>query len=131
MNTGRPEQILGLQCACCGQTYHPDTAMRDALETAILGTDKYVECAVCGLNVPDDLRDSSYEKRWRRALKKQLQKEEFGLLVALSILTGMKSGAETDSLFDAILRKLQTHYPNKTLPELKESGDRLRRLLSK
>jgi hypothetical protein len=129
MSSGRAEQILGLQCACCGQTYHPDTAMRDAFESAILGTDKYVECAVCGLSVPDDLRDDSYERRWRRAMKSHLQREEHGLLVALSVVTGMRSGAETDSLFDAILRKLQGHSPTKTLPELKESGDRLRRLL--
>jgi hypothetical protein len=130
MSTGRPEQILGLQCVCCRQTYHPATAAHDALEARILGTDEYVECAVCGLNVPDELRDGSYPKRWRHAMRKELRREEFRLLVALSILTGMKSGAETDSLFDAILRKLQVHYPGKTLPELMESGDRLRRLLS-
>jgi hypothetical protein len=103
--------------------------MRDALEAAIIGTDKYVECAVCGLNVPDGLRDPSYERRWRRAMESHLQREEYGLLVALSVVTRMRSGAETDSLFDAILRKLQVHYPAKTLPELIESGDRLRRLL--
>jgi hypothetical protein len=131
MSTGRSDRILGLQCVCCRQTYHPAIAAQDALEGGIFGTDKYVECAVCGLSVPDGMRDRSYEKRWRRAMKSHLQREEFGLLVALSIVTGMRSTAETDSLFDAILRKLQVHYPDKTLPELTESGNRLRKHLSR
>lgn len=129
MHMNRPSQILGLQCACCGQTYNPATAAEDALEVKIFGTDKYAECAVCGLNVPDELRGSSYEKRWRVAMERHLGSEEFRLLIALSMMTRMKSSPETDALFDVVLRKLQVHYPGKTLPELIEGGDRLCALL--
>ena len=131
MDSNRPQQILGLICVCCGQMYFPTTAMRDALENVIFGSDRYVECAVCGLNVPDDLRDSRYEKRWRRAMRVHLQREELRLLVALSLITEINSTGEADALFDFILRKVQIYYPSKSLPEMIESGDRLRKILRK
>jgi hypothetical protein len=125
MTSGRPEQIVGLECACCRQMYHPGQALNDAFDTQVLGAEKYVVCAVCGLNVPDSMRDSSYKKRWRRARTVDLRIEELRLLVSLSLLTSMESSVEADRLFNLVLRRLQGRYPDKTLLELKVAGDRL------
>jgi hypothetical protein len=76
------------------------------------------------------MRTEGYEKRWIRATGAHLRREELRLLVSLSLLTGTKSSAKTDRLFNLVLRRLQIHYPDKTLPELKEAGDTLRRLIS-
>lgn len=131
MTLGRQEQILGLECACCRQVYYPSRAVSDAVEAGILGAEKYVVCAVCGLNVPDSMRDDSYKKRWRRAMRVNLRREELSLLLALSVLTAMESSADADRLFNLVLRKLQVRYPDKTLLELKVAGDRLWRSLRK
>lgn len=125
MASQRAEQILGLECACCKQTYHPERAFEDAFDAQVLGAEKYGVCAVCGLNVPDGLRDDSYRKRWRRAMRVDLEIEELRLLVALSLLTNMQSSTQADRLFNLVLRKLQVRYPDKTLLELKVAGDRL------
>jgi hypothetical protein len=131
MIAGRAELVLGLECACCTQMYYPGRAFEDAFDAKILGTDKYVVCAVCGLNVPDSMRSERYKKRWIRATRAHLRTDEFRLLAALSSLTRMQSNEETDRLFNLVLRRLQILYPNRTLPELNEAGEAVRRLMAR
>lgn len=131
MMAGRAEPILAVECVCCRQMYHPDRSFNDAFDTAILGTERYVVCAVCELNVPDNLRTYDYKRRWRRAMDEHLRTEKLGFLVALSSLMEMASKTETDDLFREVYKHLQICYPDKTLPEMKMAGDQLRRLLRK
>jgi len=64
-------------------------------------------------------------------MKRHLGLPEFRPLVALSLLTRVKSSSARDKAFDGVLRKLNRHYPGKTLLELKAAGDKLWEFLSK
>jgi hypothetical protein len=129
--TIRTEQILGLRCVCCTQIYHPDRSFNDAFDAEMLGTEKYVVCAVCGLNVSDSMMTDAYKRRWRLAMEAHLQSEKLGLLVAISSLMEMGSNVERDDVFRQVHKRLQICYPDKTLPEMKIAGDQLRKLLRK
>ncbi len=131
MIRGSPSQILGLECVCCTQVYYPTKTFADQLEAELLGTDDYVVCPICGANVPEDVRDDAYKKRWHLAMKGYLRRPELRLLIALSLLTRVKSTTVTDKVFDLVLRRLNTHYPDKTLWELKAAGDELCEFLKK
>jgi hypothetical protein len=131
MIAGRAEQILAWECTCCRQLYGPNRSFDDAFNAAILGAEKYVVCPACELNVPDSMRTDGYKRRWRLAMEAHLQTEQLGLLVAISSLMDMGSNVETDELFREVYKRLQICYPDKTLPEMKVAGDRLRRFLRK
>ena len=123
--------MMGLICACCKQMYEPDRAYDDAFDAHIMGTDEFVVCAICGLNVPDSLRDQAYENRWRRAMREHLREVKFKMLISLAVLVQMEPDDNTNRLFDFVVRKLQVHYPERTLPELISAGSDLLRLLNK
>src|SRR5207302_346044 len=53
-------QENALECACCLQRYHPDTAREYTVATTVLSAELYSVCPVCGLSVADDLLDESY-----------------------------------------------------------------------
>jgi hypothetical protein len=63
----------------------------------------YVVCPICGTNVPEDMRDDAYKKRWLQAMKVHLRRR------ALSLLTRVKSASVTDKVFDPVLRRLNPH----------------------
>ena len=86
------------------------------------------------MNVPVEMQDASYKKRWRRAmrlhLRRDLRKDDYTLLTALSILANHAPTPETDKLFDVILREVQSRFPEKTWPVLKNAGDKLWKFMS-
>jgi hypothetical protein len=69
----------------------------------------YVVCPICGTNVPEDMRDDAYKKRWLQAMKVHLRRPELRVLIALSLLTRVKSTSVTDKVFDPVLRRLNPH----------------------
>src|SRR5438445_11218229 len=65
-------QENALECACCLQRYHPDTAREYTVATTVLSAELYSVCPVGGLRVDDELMDDSFRVRWRRAIRRQL-----------------------------------------------------------
>ena len=118
-------QQLGLECACCGQIYHPDKALEDGFEASVFGAEQYVVCPICGMNVPDDLRGENYKTRWKRATIRMLLTPNVHLLVALSLLMEGRSTPVADKFFGALVDKLHAQYPNKSLPELLGAGNQV------
>jgi hypothetical protein len=110
--------------------YHPDRAFDDGFDAQVLGTDAFVVCAICGLNVPDSMRDQGYKERWHRAMRRHLRQERYRMLLSLALLIQMEPNAYINGLFDFVVRRLEAHYPEKTLPELIDAGDKLLRLLA-
>ena len=124
-------QQIGLECACCRQMYNPTAALHDSVEAAIFGAERYAVCSVCGRVVPAELRDRDYERRWRRATRLNFSRGDCKLLIALSLLANRAPSAESDKLFNLVLRRAQIRFPDKTWPELKQTGDEIVRFVRK
>jgi hypothetical protein len=119
-------QMIGLECACCRQIYHPNKAFHDKIEASVFGAEPFVACPVCEMNVPDGLRDNAYNQRCRSsAVNMCLEQPDVRLLVAFSLLMDGLPIPRNDQFFDTILKGLNLRYPDKTLPQLKRSGDQL------
>ena len=128
MRSPRPKvnmlQQLGLECACCGQIYHPDKALEDGFEASVFGAEQYVVCPICGMNVPDDLRGENYKTRWKRATIRMLLTPNVHLLVALSLLMEGRSTPVADKFFGLSLTNCTPSIPIKaysscSVPEIR------------
>jgi hypothetical protein len=122
-------QRLGLECVCCRQIYHPNQYQNDAVEAHLFGTDPFVTCPVCEMNVPDGMRDSEYIKRYRHVIIQQASRPEWMYLLVLYVLMHQTSASASDRVFDHVLRELYTLYPDKSLPEVQVEAERVAHLL--
>jgi uncharacterized Zn finger protein (UPF0148 family) len=122
-------QQISLQCACCRQLYRPARMFADAVESVLFERDPYVICPICEMNVPADMRHADYKLRCRRVIRLTFGKQEYKVLMALSMLANHTPTPERDSLFNLTLRKAQIQFPDKTWPELKQLGDALWKLM--
>jgi hypothetical protein len=97
----------------------------------IFTPDPFSICPICESEVPESLCDSEYKKRIRHAIRTEEAAPELLWLISLSVLFqhGPRSGR--DDLFDKILRALQRKYPDKTLRELINAGNRLWEFIDK
>jgi len=115
------QQLVSLQCICCEQVYHPDKVLADLVESRLFGAEPYVVCPVCEQNVPDELRNQSYRRRWREALIRQFDDKRLLLVALLAIY--LHNGLSGDEAFDKALKDAQNAYPDKTIHQLKAIGD--------
>lgn len=122
-------QRLGLECVCCHQIYHPAQSRDDAVEAHLFGSDPFVICPVCEMNVPDDMRGSGYRKRYRHIIIQQTNRPEWIYLIVLYVLMSKTSASGSDEVFDHVLRELHGLYPDKSLPQLQIEAEKVVGLL--
>lgn len=109
-----------MECTCCKQTYHPDRALADRVETALFGAEPYTVCPICEQNVSDKLQTESYKNRWRKAALPCL--DDRTVRVAMLAIY-LRRGLSGDEGFDVALKEAQAAYPDKTINQLRSRGD--------